>query len=67
MAVRFDSLDAFRAAISTLGLPLTEDELRTVWPMARDLLEQAEILRRFLETMPGASLLAEAVREAGDR
>jgi hypothetical protein len=66
MVLRFDSLDAFRTAISDLGLPLTDEELRTVWPMVNDLLEQAEALRRFLETVPDAGFLVEAVRQVGD-
>ncbi|MDR7544888.1 MAG: hypothetical protein QN120_11640 [Armatimonadota bacterium] len=66
MASRFDSLDAFRSAISPLGLPLTDEELRALWPMVNDLLEQAQALQRFLETVPDASLLVAGARQASD-
>jgi hypothetical protein len=49
---RFDSFDEFRRAVSRLGLPMTEDELRTVWSMVQDLHDQADSLTRFLEDAP---------------
>jgi len=63
---RFDSLDEFRQAVLRLGLPMTEDELQTVWSMVRDLHDQADSLTRFLEDTPQrASLDRHAGRPAG--
>lgn len=67
MTVRIASFEEFRDAIAALGLPLAEEELRTVWPMVQDLYEQADSLRRSLEDMQGANTLTAAVDRPGDR
>ena len=64
MMTHFESLEAFRKAVAELGLPLTEEELQTAWPMVNELLDQAYGLRRLLEVIPSADLLSEAIRHA---
>jgi hypothetical protein len=53
MSVRVTCFDEFRKAIAALGLPLTDDELRTVWPMVQDLYEQADSVRTSLKNLQG--------------
>jgi hypothetical protein len=68
MTVRVRSFEEFRGAIAALGLPLTEEELQTVWPMVQDLYEQADSLRRSLEELQGPNALTAGVdRRPGDR
>jgi hypothetical protein len=54
MDPRLETLEAFRAAIEDLGLPLAEDEIQTAWAMARDLRLQADGLRDAVEQMRGS-------------
>lgn len=67
MTVRIASFEEFRNAIAALGLPLTEEELQTVWSMVQDLYEQADSLRRSLEEVQGANALTAAVDRPGNR
>ncbi|MDR7418247.1 MAG: hypothetical protein QN178_04990 [Armatimonadota bacterium] len=65
MSVRVKTFDEFRAAIAAMGLPLTDQELETVWPMVRDLYEQADSLRRTVEELLGPNPLTAAVDRPG--
>jgi hypothetical protein len=67
MSLRVTSFDEFRKAVATLGLPLSEDELETVWPMVQDLYEQADGLRRSLEALQGPDALTAHVDHPGGR
>jgi hypothetical protein len=44
---------AFREAVARLGFPASDDEVRDLWRMARDLLEQAAALRAFVGASGG--------------
>ncbi len=67
MTVRIASFEEFRDAIAALRLPLTEDELQTVWSMVQDLYEEADSLRRSLEEMQGVNALTATIDRPGDR
>jgi hypothetical protein len=54
MDPRLETLEAFRAAIAGLRLPITEDEIQTAWAMARDLRSQADGLRDAIQHMRGS-------------
>jgi hypothetical protein len=62
---RFDSFDEFRQAVSRLGLPMTDDELRMVWSMVQDLHDQADSLKGFLENVPRRASLDRHAGAAG--
>ncbi len=57
MPDRFGSLEAFRRAVSAVGLPATDDELAVLWDMVGDLHDQADSLRRYLEERLGPNPL----------
>jgi hypothetical protein len=57
MDARLESLDAFRAAIASLSLPLDEEELRTAWAMVQDLRAQADGLRAAVHALGGSEHL----------
>jgi hypothetical protein len=67
MSVRIESFAEFRKAVAALGLPLTEEELQTVWPMVQDLYEQADSLRPILEELQGPGALTAHVDHPGGR
>jgi hypothetical protein len=64
--LRFHSVDDFRRAVASLGLPLTDEELAAVWPMVHDLHDQADGLREFLDTYRAAHP-SHGARPAGGR
>jgi hypothetical protein len=67
MDPRLETLDAFRAAIAQLGLPVDEEELQTAWAMARDLKLQADGLRDAVEQLRGSRHLIAPVDDPGRR
>ncbi len=53
MGDRFGSEARFREAVAALGLPANDPDLVALWEMVRDLHEQADDVRRFLEESAG--------------
>lgn len=49
MSQRFASKASFREAVAALGLPVSDDEFETLWEMVRDVRDQAESLRPYLD------------------
>jgi hypothetical protein len=67
MDPRLESLEAFRASIASLNLPLTDEELETAWAMARDLREQADSLRDAVQALRGSRHLVAPVDDPDGR
>jgi hypothetical protein len=65
LSPRVASFEEFRKAIAAMELPLTEEELRAVWPMVQDLYEQADSLRRSLEELQGPHRLTAHIDRPG--
>jgi hypothetical protein len=67
MDPRLETLDAFRAAIASLGLPLTDEETQTAWAMAQDLRAQADGLRDAVQALRGSRHLTAPLDEVRAR
>ena len=64
---RLASLEAFRASIASLNLPLTDEEVETAWAMARDLWAQADSLRDAVLALRGSRHMVAPVDDPDGR